>query len=91
MSVYVRVWIALLALTGVEVLLAYLRTPLAVMVGLLLALSFLKAGAIVAWFMHMKQERRALALVLFPAYFLAGLALMGLLPDGQRAAEMFSR
>jgi caa(3)-type oxidase subunit IV len=91
MSAYVKVWLGLLLLTAVEVALAYLRTPLAVMILLLLALSFAKAGAIAAWFMHLKDEPRALSLALFPAFLFAVCALLGILPDGGRALEMLSR
>jgi caa(3)-type oxidase subunit IV len=85
---YLVVWVALLALTGVEVLLAYLHTPLAMMLALLIGLSFLKAGSIVAWFMHIAAEKRLLAWTLFPAFFFVAIALLSFLPDAQRALRM---
>ncbi|MEP7364432.1 MAG: cytochrome C oxidase subunit IV family protein [Acidobacteriota bacterium] len=91
MKRYLVVWGLLLAVTAIEVLLAYLRTPLAVMLGLLIGLSFIKAGSIVAWFMHMASERRTLAWTLFPAFFFIALALLMILPDGERALGMAAR
>ena len=88
MKKYLVVWGLLLALTAAEVLLAYLHTPLAVMLGLLIGLSLIKAGSIVAWFMHMAAEHRALAWTLFPAFFFIALALAGILADAQRTLQM---
>jgi len=81
----VRVWIFLLLLTGVEVWLAYIHAPVAIMLAALLGLSLLKAGYIVAYFMHMKYERRGLSVSLFPILILCILALLMLLPDTARA------
>jgi caa(3)-type oxidase subunit IV len=91
MTAYLKVWIALLLLTAAEVLLAYLHTPLAIMILLLLLLSLVKAGAIAAWFMHLKDESRALSLALLPALLFAACALLGILPDGARALDLLSR
>jgi|SoiMethySBSTD1v2_1073268.scaffolds.fasta_scaffold656855_2 cytochrome c oxidase subunit 4 len=81
----IRVWLFLLALTGVEVLLAYLHTPPIVMLAALMGLSLLKAAYIIAYFMHMKFERRSLRFSLFPILVLCILALLMLLPDAARA------
>ena len=91
MRKYFAVWGVLLALTAVEVLLAYLHTPLAVMLALLIGLSFLKAGSIVAWFMHMAEERRALVWTLFPTFLFIALALLSVLPDATRALALVAR
>jgi hypothetical protein len=64
-AMMIRVWLFLLALTGVEVLLAYLHTPPIVMLVALMGLSLLKAAYIIAYFMHMKFERRSLSFSLF--------------------------
>ena len=81
----VRVWGFLLALTGVEVWLAYIQAPPSIMLAALLGLSLLKAAYIVAYFMHMKYERRGLSLSLFPILMLCILALLMLLPDAAQA------
>ncbi len=50
------VWGLLLVLTAVEVALAYQHLPAIRMLSYLLALSVIKAGMIIGWFMHMKYE-----------------------------------
>ena len=54
---YYWVWGALLALTAVEIVLAYKQVfpPLQMLI-ILLVLSFIKAGLIIAYFMHLKFE-----------------------------------
>jgi cytochrome c oxidase subunit IV len=63
---FAKVWIALLVLTGIEVLLAYEQVPLLIMLTALLGLSIIKASLIIAYFMHLKFERFSLFLTLFP-------------------------
>ena len=50
------VWGALLAITAIEVALAYERLQPVRMLSILLALSIVKAALIISWFMHMKYE-----------------------------------
>jgi caa(3)-type oxidase subunit IV len=50
------VWGILLAITAVEVLLAYERLQPVRMLSILLALSIVKAALIISWFMHMRYE-----------------------------------
>ncbi len=50
------VWGVLLAITAVEVLLAYERLQPVRMLSILLALSIVKAALIISWFMHMRYE-----------------------------------
>jgi cytochrome c oxidase subunit 4 len=85
MSVFIRVWIFLLVLTGVEVGLAYVQAGPMTMLAALLGLSVLKSIYIIAYFMHMKYERPLLRWTLFPTLILLILALLGLLPDSARA------
>jgi cytochrome c oxidase subunit IV len=84
-ALLLRVWIFLLVLTGVEVWLAYVHAPPSVMLAALIGLSLVKAVYIVAYFMHMKYERRILGWSLFPVLILCILALLLLLPDAARA------
>ena len=58
------VWFSLLALTGVEVFLAYEQLELKLMLTLLMGLSLVKASLIIAYFMHLRYERRSLERVL---------------------------
>lgn len=54
---YYWVWGGLLALTAVEIFLAYRQVfPPVQMLIILLVLSFIKAGLIIAYFMHLKFE-----------------------------------
>ncbi|MCA1558676.1 MAG: cytochrome C oxidase subunit IV family protein, partial [Acidobacteria bacterium] len=47
----------LLGLTLIEVLLAYIETPLSIMLIILMGLSIIKAALIMAYFMHLRFER----------------------------------
>jgi cytochrome c oxidase subunit IV len=84
-AILIRVWIFLLILTGVEVWLGYVHAPASVMLAALLGLSLVKAAYIIAYFMHMKYERRGLSVSLFPILVICILALLMLLPDAARA------
>ncbi len=84
----VRIWAALVALTALEVALAYQKLALALFLVVLLGLSIGKAAMIVAWFMHLKFEKRGLALALFVPLIFFILTLFGLLPDSWRMAEL---
>ena len=50
------VWGVLLAITAVEVVLAYEKLQPVRMLFILLVLSFVKAALIISWFMHMRYE-----------------------------------
>ena len=87
-KIFMVVWIALLALTAVEVFLAYIHTPLVVMLTVLMGLSVAKAYMIIAWFMHMKFEKRSLVITLFPMLIFCILMLAVFIPDAQRSLEL---
>ncbi|MGH9788050.1 MAG: cytochrome C oxidase subunit IV family protein [Candidatus Acidiferrales bacterium] len=83
------VWFALLAMTGIEVFLAYIHLAPMLMLTLLMGLSVIKAGLIMAYFMHLRFERFSLFLTLVPALvFCICLILIFFFPDGQRLLEM---
>ncbi len=87
-KVFIVVWVSLLALTGVEVALAYQHLEIKVMLGLLMSLSVIKASLIISYFMHLRYERRSLVLTLMPALvFVIGMMLV-LLPDSIRLYQM---
>jgi cytochrome c oxidase subunit 4 len=73
---YLFVWFWLLALTVVEVVLAYRQLPIETMLFLLMSLSVVKAALIIAYFMHLKFERRSLALTLMPPLVICIILLM---------------
>ena len=79
------VWIILLALTGVEVLLAYEQVEPIIMLAALVGLSVIKAALIIAYFMHLKFERFSLFLTLFPMLIFCILMMLVFLPDSMRA------
>ena len=56
------VWAWLLILTGIEVFLAYIQFSVHVMLVLLMGLSLVKAALIMAYFMHLRFEKRTLVL-----------------------------
>ncbi|PYV42078.1 MAG: cytochrome C oxidase subunit IV [Acidobacteria bacterium] len=82
------VWAWLLALTGVEVFLAYERLALHVMLVLLMSLSIVKAGLIMAYFMHLKFEKMSLILTLVPAMVIVISLLAIFFPDSLRLLHM---
>ena len=85
------VWVALLALTGVETFLAYQRLEIKVMFVILMTLSIIKASLIIAYFMHLRYERRSLTLSLMPALVWVLVMLMLIFPDAVRLFELRPR
>jgi caa(3)-type oxidase subunit IV len=53
---FLWVWAALLVMTAIEVYLAYQRLEPIRMLSILMGLSLVKAGLIIAYFMHLKFE-----------------------------------
>jgi cytochrome c oxidase subunit IV len=82
------VWIALLALTGIEILLAYEQLPVHIMLTALVGISVIKAVLIIAYFMHLKFEKLSLFLTLFPMLIFCVCLLFVWLPDAERAMSM---
>ena len=83
------VWFWLLALTGVEVLLAYLRLDPRPMLILLVGLSIIKSALIVAYFMHMRFEKIGLFLIIVPSLvFCLVMILIFVFPDSVRIVNM---
>jgi cytochrome c oxidase subunit IV len=82
------VWAWLLILTGVEVFLAYKQLALQVMLVLLMGLSLVKAGLIMAYFMHLRFEKKALVLTLIPALVVVISTLAVFFPDSLRLLKM---
>lgn len=86
-KLYLTVWITLLALSGVEVFLGYERLPLHLMLSLLMGLSLIKAGMIIAYFMHLRFERVSLIWTLLPMWLIVTSLLFVFFPDSFRLAE----
>jgi caa(3)-type oxidase subunit IV len=86
------VWFYLLALTALEIVLAYFHIlPVGGMIFLLMALSLVKSALIVAYFMHLKFERMSLILSLVPGVVLVIALLSMFFPDSFRLAELAIR
>ena len=85
---FLQVWIALLALTGVEVFLCYEQLPTLIMLTALVGLSIIKAALIIAYFMHLKFERLSLFLTLFPMLIFCILLMLIFLGDATRVPVM---
>jgi cytochrome c oxidase subunit 4 len=85
---YLIVWFGLLVLTILEVILAYTTLAVTVMLVTLLSLSFVKTGLIVAYFMHMKFERRSLFWTLIPATVVCITLLSVFFADSLRILEL---
>src|SRR5437762_4054063 len=85
---FAKVWVTLLALTGVEVFLAYEQVPTLIMLTILVGLSVIKAALIIAYFMHMKFERLSLFLTLFPMMIFCIVLMLIFLGDATRIPLM---
>src|SRR5881398_1546047 len=85
---FVSIWVWLLALTGFEVFLGYIRLPLMYMLVILMGASIIKAALIVAYFMHMRFERLNLVMTIVPAVVICICLLLIFFPDSFRAREL---
>jgi len=87
-STFMKVWIALLVMTGIEVLLAYEQVPTMIMLTVLLGLSIIKSALIIAYFMHLKFEKLSLFLTLFPMLIFCIVLMLVFLGDAMRIPLM---
>ena len=90
-KLFLYVWFWLLGLTGVEVFLAYEQLGVRLMLTLLMGLSIIKASLIISYFMHLRYERRSLALMLMPALVFVIMMLFVFFPDSLRLLHMRPR
>ena len=85
----ITVWIGLVAITFLEVFLAYEELKPAVMLSILVVLSVVKAGMIMSWFMHLKYEKFTLVLWLVPAMiFCICMMFIFFFPEAFRLLQM---
>jgi caa(3)-type oxidase subunit IV len=83
------VWIGLVAITFLEVFLAYEQLNPTVMLTILVILSVVKAALIMSWFMHLKFEKFSLVLLLIPAtIFCLCMMFIFFFPDAFRLLQM---
>jgi len=86
---FVTMWLYLLAITALELVLAYIRLfPTGVMLAVLMALSVVKAALIVAYFMHLRFEKVAFVLSLVPGVVVVMSLLLAFFPDSFRVFHL---
>ena len=85
---FMAVWVSLVGITLFEVFLAYLELPAVTMLLLLMGLSVLKAGLIMAYFMHLRFERFTLVLTLIPATLFCVGMMTVIFPDSLRLLDV---
>jgi caa(3)-type oxidase subunit IV len=85
----VAIWVGLVAITFLEVFLAYEQLQPSVMLTVLVVLSVVKAGMIMSYFMHLKFEKLSLVLVLIPAMiFCICMMFIFFFPEAFRLLQM---
>ena len=88
-KLYFSVWFWLVAMTAIEVFLAYERVEVHLMITILLGLSLIKSALIMSYFMHLRFERLGLFLILIPAMvFCICMMLIMFYPDSIRLMDM---
>lgn len=87
-KLFLTILAALLVLTIIEVVLAYVQVSLFLMLTFLIGLSVIKAALIVAYFMHLRFERLSLVLTLVPALVICICLLFVFFPDSFRSQNM---
>jgi cytochrome c oxidase subunit 4 len=85
----IAIWIGLVAITGLEVFLAYEQLNPTLMLTILVVLSVVKAAMIMAFFMHLKYEKFSLVLLLIPAtIFCLCMMFIFFFPEAFRLLQM---
>ena len=87
-KLFISIWVWLVALTLIEIFLAYRPMSTVFMLTILLGLSIIKAALIMAYFMHLKFERLSLILTLIPMLVVCILLLFVFFPDSFRSAGL---
>ncbi len=88
--IFNKIWMGLLALTLIEVVLAYVQIAgVLVMLMILLVLSVIKAGMIMGWFMHLKFDHPIFSWVVVAPAAACILIMCGyFFPDSFRLLEL---
>jgi cytochrome c oxidase subunit 4 len=83
------IWIGLVAITFLEVFLAYKQLQPSIMLSILVVLSVVKAAMIMSYFMHLKFEKLSLVLWLVPAMiFCICMMFIFFFPEAFRLLQM---
>jgi len=67
LTTYLVVYVCILIISGLQILIAYQHIDGSQMFLRMLLLAIMQAGLAITFFMHMKSEKRSLALFLLPA------------------------
>jgi caa(3)-type oxidase subunit IV len=78
---YIQIFVILSVLTAVEVGVTFFGLPRALLVALLVGLAVWKASLVALHFMHLKLEKRTLALIAIVPFVLCVFLSLMLLPD----------
>ena len=68
-ALYIRVFLALMALTVVTVAVSYLHMPILWAVAAALLIASIKASLVAAFFMHLSNEKKIIVYVLILTFF----------------------
>jgi caa(3)-type oxidase subunit IV len=82
------VYICILALSGLQIVLAYQHAPGAQLLIRMLAIALIQAGLAVMYFMHLLEERKNLRLALIPATIFVLLMMNMIWSDSFRLLHM---
>jgi cytochrome c oxidase subunit IV len=85
---YIVVYLCILALAGVQVVLAYQHVDGAQLFLRMLSVAVIQAGLGVMFFMHLRMERRSLILTLIPATLFVLLMMNMIWSDSFRLLHM---
>jgi cytochrome c oxidase subunit IV len=88
---FLYIWGWLVVLTVAELVLAYRRLEIRLMLTLLMTLSIVKASLIISYFMHLKYEKRSLMLLLMPAMVFVIAMMFVIFPDSLRIYHQAAR
>jgi cytochrome c oxidase subunit 4 len=80
-SAYIKIFWILLALTIVEVAIVYLGLPRMLLASLLVIFAVWKAALVAMHFMHLKFEKKTLAVVALAPFVLCVFLILMLMPD----------
>jgi cytochrome c oxidase subunit 4 len=85
---FVGVWLAVIAVNLAELLVAWKMPDTRVLFGILMTLGLVAAGLVMAFFMHLKYERRSLVLSLVPVLIFVLFMTIEMFPDSSRLHKM---
>ena len=80
-SAYIKIFWILLVLTIVEVAIVYMGLPKMLLAGLLVFFAVWKAALVAMHFMHLKFEKKTLAMIAIVPFVLCVFLILMLLPD----------